>query len=173
MKVSRVFLNIMSVVCFIYGALYCFSLVFIPIGVYCFIAGRVFSKKAENVFDPYTVNSRQLKIYTIFSCVFCFPLGLLSLVPYYILTSNNVKVSNVHEQDNEDKNDNNVEIKTISVNESEAQDEQPEQEEKQKETQEEKLEKFEKLKNFNKKGIITDDELEMARKQLFGDGDKE
>lgn len=173
MKASRILLNIMSVVCFIYGALYCFSLVFIPIGVYCFIAGRVFSKKAENVFDPYTVNSKQLKIFTVFSCVFCFPVGLLSLIPYVILTNNNVKVSNVHEQNNEDKNDNDVEIKTISVNDAVQTNEQAEQAEEHQETQEEKMEKFEKLKNFNKKGIITDDELEMARKQLFGDDSKE
>ena len=54
MKASKVLLNIMSVVCYVYGALYLFSLVFIPVGVYCFIAARRFSYKAEHIFDMYS-----------------------------------------------------------------------------------------------------------------------
>ena len=62
MKVTKVLLNIMSVVSFVYGALYCFSLVFIPVGVYCFIAARRFSYKAEHLFDNYAVTDKTIKI---------------------------------------------------------------------------------------------------------------
>ncbi len=170
MKVTRVFLNIMSVVCFVYGALYCFSLVFIPVGVYCFIAGRKFSYKAEHLFDPYTVDNKTIKNYTIFVCIACFPFGLLALIPCYMLLSGKANVS---------------EFKATRVTDVESQDtaaetnsEEPKPEVKveaqtmQEVSEEEKLEKFNKLKNFKEKGIITEDEFEMARKQLFGEDEK-
>ena len=93
MKSSKILLNIMSVVCFIYGALYVFSLVFIPVGIYCFIAGRRFSFKAEHLDDKMFLNDNDFKSYVIFSSIVCFPLGLLSIIPYMFLTNNNVKIS--------------------------------------------------------------------------------
>ena len=174
MKVTRIFLNIMSVVGFIYGALYCFSLVFIPIGIYCFIAARRFSYKAEHLFDEYAVSNKTIKNFTIFVCIACFPFGLLAIIPCYKLLTNNIKVTGFKVVDTRDS-DSEVEVKindeVIDVV-SEKHDEVNEKIEIAEETEEEKKEKFEKLKNFNKKGIITDDELEMARKQLFGEDDK-
>ena len=63
---------------------------------------------------------------------------------------NNIKVEDVKGQDNE-----------TSETVTEVKVENPE-------TEEEKQEKFKKLQNFKEKGLITDDELEMAREQLFG-----
>ena len=165
MKVTRVFLNIMSVVCFVYGALYCFSLVFIPVGVYCFIARRKFSYKAEHMFDSYTVDNNTIRNYTIFVCIACFPFGLLSLIPCYMLltgkaNTSEFKATRVTEVESE------TEEKT---EESEKPEVQAEVQTMQEVSEEEKLEKFNKLKNFKEKGIITEDEFEMARKQLFGD----
>ena len=61
MKTTKILLNIMSVVCFIYGAFYLFSLVFIPVAVYCFLAGKRFSYKAEHLYDTFTVTNQTLK----------------------------------------------------------------------------------------------------------------
>lgn len=169
MKVTKVLLNIMSVVGFIYGALYCFSLVFIPVGVYCFIAARRFSYKAEHLFDDYAVTNKTIKRFTIFVCIACFPFGLLAIIPCYKLLTNNIEIKGFNYTDTRDvAPENEVKIETI-VEEKPESSKEEEKETSQEETEEEKLEKFEKLKNFNKKGIITDDELEMARKQLFGD----
>ncbi len=160
MKASKVLLNIMSVVCFIYGALYVFTLVFIPIGIYCFIAGRRFSFKAEHLDDFFTINNKVFRNYVIFSSIFCFPFGLLSIIPYCILTGNNIKVQSVENSSEKFESERNVQ----SEDETQLNPNQ--------ETLAEKKEKFEKLKKFNEKGLITDDELEQARVQLFGDDEK-
>lgn len=162
MKASKVILNILSVVCFIYGALYVFSLVFIPIGIYCFIAGRKFSYKADHLDDTFQVPNNVFRNYVIFTCIFCFPFGLLSLIPYFMRVSNNVKVTNNYSNDeyvSTPNNDIKEEKEQTNTNFSESENNH--------ETEQEKIEKFEKLKKFHEKGLITDDELEMAREQLF------
>ena len=172
MKISKIMLNIESVVCFIFGALYVFSLVFIPVGVYCFLAGKRFSYKAEHLDDDMFLPNKEFKAYVIFASIACFPLGLLSIIPYIILTGNNVKISNtqgLHLQ----KDDGNAnvqeesEIKEVDSGENQ----EPKQAIVQKDSElsdEEKVEKFKKLENFKEKGIITEEELELAREQLFG-----
>ena len=163
MKLSKVFLNISAFICFIFGALYSFSLVFIPIGVYCFIAGKRFSHKAEHIDDLYAIDNRIFKNYVIFVSIACFPFGLLSIIPYVKLTGNNVKVTHMASESSfkvetveETKNEPKEEIKPVEAQKEETL------------TEEEKLEKFKKLENFKEKGLITDEELEMAREQLFG-----
>lgn len=187
MKISKVILNIMSIVCFIYGALYTFSLVFIPVGVYCFIAGRRFSYKAENLYNSMTLSDKDFKSYVIFSCIACFPLGLLAIIPYMILTSNNVTVSDTNglhlqkEENAESDNQNNKDVKVETVSETDLKTEKSEDsktenaESKAVEAQKdnelsdvEKQEKYEKLKKFKEKGIITEEELNQAYEQLFG-----
>lgn len=163
MKVSKVLLNISAFVCFIYGALYTFSLVFIPIGVYCFIAGKRFSHKAEHIDDLYAIDNKVFKNYVVFASIACFPLGLLVIIPYLKLTGNNVKINHIETTAD-------VKVETAKPEEEktavEAESVEPQNEETL--TESEKLEKFKKLENFKEKGLITDEELEMAREQLFG-----
>ena len=168
MKASKVLFNISAVVCFICGALYIFSLVFIPVGVYCFIASKRFAFKAEHLYEDFAVSNQTLKKWVIFASIACFPLGLISIIPYWFITSNNVKVESFNIKISED--DSNADFKT-EVTEAE-QTESLKEEVVQEETEEEKLEKFKKLENFREKGIITEEELEMAREQLFGKQDK-
>lgn len=168
MKASKVLFNISAVVCFLCGALYIFSLVFIPVGVYCFIASKRFAFKAEHLYEDFAVSNQTLKNWVIFASIACFPLGLISIIPYWFITSNNVKVESFNIKISED--DSNADFKT-EVAEAE-QTESLKEEVVQEETEEEKLEKFKKLENFREKGIITEEELEMAREQLFGKQDK-
>ncbi|MBQ4541564.1 MAG: hypothetical protein IJA23_01790 [Clostridia bacterium] len=173
MKSSKILLNIMSVVCFLYGALYSFTLVFIPIGVYCFIAGRRFSFKAEHLDDKMFLSDNDFKNYVIFSSIVCFPLGLLSIIPYMILTSNNVKIS-THETSSikvetvEVEKENELKEETKTENKEEKPVEEVTAQKEDEMTEEEKQAKFKKLQNFRDKGIITEEELELAREQLFG-----
>ena len=175
MKVSKVLLNIASVVCFIYGALYVFSLVFIPVGVYCFITARRFSYKAEHMDNDMFLSNQNFKYYVIFASIACFPLGLISIIPYIKLTSNNVSISTAKFHVKTD-NDVNVEdakaVETEEIKNENAEEKAEVQEvEVQKDNElsdAEKQEKFNKLQGFRDKGIITDEELELAREQLFG-----
>lgn len=167
MKASKVLLNIMSVVCFIYGALYIFSLVFIPIGIYCFIAGRRFSYKAEHIDDVFAIDNKIFRNYVIFVSIFCFPFGLLSIIPFYLLTSNKVKVQTVDKQAEEKNEPTTAESIETKPEEVVVEESKPE-----KETMEEKRAKYEKLKKFNEKGLITDDELKQAYDQMFKNGEE-
>ena len=92
MKKAKITLNILAVISFIFGALYCFSLVFIPIGVYCFAAGRLFAYKADHMMDSYSADKKTLSRYFVFVAIVCFPLGLISGLAYLFLYGNNVKV---------------------------------------------------------------------------------
>ena len=157
MKGSKFCLNFTSVVCFIYGALYCFSLVFIPIGVYCFVAGRKFSYKADHLLDSVAVTKKTMLAYTIFASIACFPFGLVVIFAYFGLYGNNVQVqSTTIEEQNSDEQ------------KQETTEEKPTTHDKQEETEEEKLEKLEKLEKFREKGIISEEEFEMAKEQMFG-----
>ena len=161
MKLNKVLLNIASVISFIFGAFYIFSLVFIPVGIYCFTAGKRFSYKADHLLDNYAVDKKVLYGYSIFVSVVCFPLGLIALIAYLRIYSNNIKVetaenSNLESDKETIVQDNEIDIKTESS-----------QTNVQEETEEEKMEKLEKLRKFKEKGIITEDEFEMARKQMF------
>ncbi len=171
MKASKILFNISAVICMIFGALYIFSLVFIPIGIYCFIAAKRFVYKADHIMDTFAISNKTLKNYVIFASIACFPLGLVSIIPYLLVVGNNVSVSEVEQY----KNDNNVTISdadTYSEDVENSENNEIESVEAHIElTEAEKQEKFEKLKNFHEKGIITDDELEMARQQLFGNSE--
>jgi len=171
MKASRILFNISAVICMIFGALYIFSLVFIPIGIYCFIAAKRFVYKADHLMDTFAISNNTLKNYVIFVSIVCFPLGLISVIPYFLSVSNNVRVS----EPEQTENDSNVTISNVETYTEEVKDFENNQVEAVEAhielTEAEKQEKLEKLKNFHQKGIITDDELEMARQQLFGNSE--
>ena len=168
MKASKVILNILSVICFIYGALYLFTLVFIPVAIYCFLAGRRFSYKADNPDDTNNVSNNSFKGYVIFVSIFCLPFGLLSIIPYIYLTGHNVKITEVKDE-NEGQGENNT--VTWIQGQSGAEENKGEALKVEADvpvTESEKQAKYEKLKNFHEKGIINDEEFEMAEQELFG-----
>ncbi len=159
MKANKVLLNITSVVCFLFGACYIFSLVFIPVGIYCFSAGKLFSQKADHLLDNYVADKKLMRAYTIFVSIVCFPLGLLSVIAYFGVYGNNVKVQTTES----------VKIETVEESAEEVEEETAEEvEESKEETEEEKLEKLEKLRKFKDKNIISEEEFEMAKEQMFG-----
>lgn len=172
MKLSKVMFNIATVFCFIYFALYIFSLVFIPIGVYCFLAGKAFAYKAEHPDNNIYVSDKVLKRYVIFASIFVFPFGLLSVIALVKLTSNNIKVTSAEGEYTVGEQTLRVESSDVAQTESETQESEPaEAEVHTEQSEEEKLETIKKLENFREKGLITDEELEQARDQLFGKKD--
>ena len=169
MKKTKITLNILAVISFIFGALYCFSLVFIPVGVYCFAAGKLFAYKADHMMDSYSADKKTLTRYFIFVAIACFPLGLLSGLAYMFLYGNNVKVQEFNYVKITDvaPEEKQQEAKVEETEIKEEVKEEPVQEE----TEEEKLEKLKKLENFKEKGIISEEEFEMAKQQTFGKKD--
>ncbi len=165
MKSSKILLNISALFCYLYGALYIFSLVFIPIGIYCFIAAKRFATKADHIDDYFSLDKKVFKNYVIFASIACFPLGMLSIIPYCALCGNNIKVQSNQSSATVDESN------KVAQDNSNNEEEKVSQVEIHEETEEEKIEKFKKLENFREKGLITDDELEMAREQLFGKKD--
>jgi len=164
MKANKVLLNITSVFCFLFGACYIFSLVFIPVGIYCFVAGRLFSHKADHLLDNYVSDKKTMKAYTIFASIACFPFGCLSIIAFFGIYGNNVKVQtaeSVKIEPVEEVVEETVEVKTEEVPEEK-------KEEMTEETEAEKLEKLEKLRKFKEKNIISEEEFEMAKEQMFG-----
>ena len=164
MKTNKVLLNIVSVFCFLFGACYIFSLVFIPLGIYCFSAGKLFSSKADHLLDNFVADKKLMRNYTIFVSIVCFPFGLLSVIAYLGIYGNNVKVQaaeSVKIEPVEEVVEETVEVKTEEVSEGK-------KEEMTEETEAEKLEKLEKLRKFKEKNIISEEEFEMAKEQMFG-----
>jgi len=164
MKTNKVLLNIVSVFCFLFGACYIFSLVFIPLGIYCFSAGKLFSSKADHLLDDFVADKKLMRNYTIFVSIVCFPFGLLSVIAYLGIYGNNVKVQtaeSVKIEPVEEVVEETVEVKTEEVPEEK-------KEEMTEETEAEKLEKLEKLRKFKEKNIISEEEFEMAKEQMFG-----
>ena len=135
------------------------------------IFSELFSTKAEHVLDNYSADQKTMKGYFIFTAIACFPLGLLSILAYYFLYGNNVKVDNFNyvKITTVEKEEKEPEVKPESENIPEEKSEESASEE----TEAEKLEKLEKLKNFKEKGIISDEEFEMAREQMFGNTDEQ
>ena len=166
MKSSKILLNLTSFFCFVYFALYIITLVFIPIGIYCFLAGKTFSYKAEHLDETMRVSNKHFKNYVIFVSIFCFPFGLFAIIPYIKLTSNNVIISDIessglkYSRCDEEKTESTDSVETTQSDET--------IEEKKEETMEEKMEKFKKLERFKESGFITEEELEQAREQIFG-----
>jgi hypothetical protein len=167
MKANKVLLNITSVFCFLFGACYIFSLVFIPVGIYCFVAGRLFSHKADHLLDNYVSDKKTMKAYTIFASIACFPFGCLSIIAYFGIYGNNVKVEksevinfNIFDapETEETENSNQEPVEEVEEKVEDAKEE----------TEEEKMEKLEKLRKFKEKNIITEEEFEMAKEQIFG-----
>jgi flagellar biosynthesis component FlhA len=117
--------------------------------------------------DSYSADKKTLSRYFVFVAIVCFPLGLISGLAYLFLYGNNVKVEEfnyvkITDVAPEEKQE---EPQTEEVKEE--QQEEPVQEE----TEEEKLEKLKKLENFKEKGIISEEEFEMAKEQMFGKKD--
>ena len=85
---ASVWCVVSAVVCYIAGALYCCSLIFLPVAIYCFVFGNRYlriSKLSDYelfVIKPVLVSS------AIFVSIFAFPIGLVSIAPALVSKSN-------------------------------------------------------------------------------------
>ena len=142
----------MGILGYVLGIACCFTLILIPLAVYCFIGARKYMMFAEMSDAQICAFKQSLTNWAIFFSIVGFPIGLISIIPALIVNNNNVTVTDVKEQ----------EIKTAQ--------EQVQEEVKKENSEENKsndLETLEKLKHLLDEGLITEEEYERAKKDII------
>ena len=155
---ASIWCYISAVVSYIAGALYCMSLLFIPIAIYCFIYGNRYIQAAKLTNSELAMAKPALTIPTIVISIFAVPIGLISLVPYFMAGANNVKVGsqpNTPPMGETVKAD--VDMVTIPSEENNEN----------KNLTSEELEKLEKLASFRSQGLLTEEEYNDAKNQII------
>lgn len=159
MKRCKIVFNILTVIAYFYGILLCATLVLIPLGVYAIISAHRYAQFAE--FSQYYLNTNKQNItkWIIFGCILYFPIGLIGLMclkQLNIVGEPEVAEATVEtaEQTDKPQTEKNepveVEIHTPQ-------------------TEAEKAEKLEKLERFKQNGLITQEEFEQAKSELYGE----
>ena len=141
----------LSILGYVLGVACCFTLVLIPLAVYCFIGAKKYMMFSEMSDAMICSQKNALTNWAIFFSIVGFPIGLISIVPAVFVSQNNVVVSNVEE-----------EKKTAP--ESQKSEEEPKEE---KNTTND-LETLEKLKHLLDEGLITQEEYNRAKADVLG-----
>ena len=154
MNKSSVWCTIMAVLGFIFGVGYCFTIILIPVAIYCFIGAKRYMEWASLTDSQLLVEKQSLINWAIFFSIVGFPLGLISIVPACMISNNNIVVTDVKTEDAEKT----TASETETGNET-------------KETVEEEelsdIETIEKLNNLKKEGLITEEEYARAKDEVL------
>lgn len=154
MNKSSVWCTIMAVLGFIFGVGYCFTIILIPVAIYCFIGAKRYMEWANLTDSQLVVKKQSLINWAIFFSIVGFPLGLISIVPACMISNNNIVVTDVKTEDAEKT----TASETKTGNE-------------RKETVEEEelsdIETIEKLNNLKKEGLITEEEYSRAKDEVL------
>lgn len=154
MNKSSVWCTIMAVLGFIFGVGYCFTIILIPVAIYCFIGAKRYMEWANLTDSQLLVEKQSLINWAIFFSIVGFPLGLISIVPACMISNNNIVVTDVKTEDAEKT----TASETETGNET-------------KETVEEEelsdIETIEKLNNLKKEGLITEEEYSRAKDEVL------
>lgn len=157
---------ISGVVAYAVGVLYCLSMIFIPIAIYCFIYGSLYFKVAKLSDSEFSFVKQALFVPTVVICIFAFPIGLIALVPYFLAGSNDVKVSSV-ETESDSTIETYPEQKETVVASVDEITEIKEQEQDDIQLSDEDFQKLEKLTNFKNQGLLTEEEFNQAKSQIM------
>ena len=146
---SSVWCTIMGILGYIFGIGFCFTLILIPVAIYCFIGAKKYIEWSAVSDSELASQKKSLTSWAIFFSIVGFPFGLLSIVPV-ALCSNNVVVTNASEPNEGNKENSEAqekETKTDSV--------------------ENRMETIAKLESLKKEGLITEEEFERAKKEVL------
>lgn len=160
MKKTKIIFNILTVFAYFYALLFCATMVLIPLGIYGIIAAHRFSDFAE--YTPFQLSQNKTRItnWIIFGCFGIFPFGLLGLLCLSDL-NNNIDVQSAENDKNSEteSQQNSTEHEKVEVEIHTPQSES------------EKAEKLAKLKRFKENGLITEEEYQQAKNDLYGETD--
>lgn len=148
---NSVWCTINGILGYFIGVVYCFTLILIPVAVYCFIGARRYIEWSELTESQLASKKSSLKNWAIFFSIVGFPIGLFSLVPA-CLVQNNVVVTSVGEPNGE--NPETAEVKHEEQN-------------KETESVEDASKTIEKLENLKNEGLITEEEYQRAKDEVL------
>ena len=152
---------ISATICYISGAIYCASLLFLPLAIYFFIYGNRYLRFAKITDGELYIIKNYLTSSAIYVSIFAFPIGLISIIPAFMAGSNNIKVqTNKFEQNNSTTNEEEQVVKADTIEITEVSHDE-------KKLTEEDLEKIEKLTRFKEQGLLSREEFEEAKNQLL------
>ena len=156
---ASVWCYISGVISYITAVMYCVSLIFLPIAIYCFIYGNRFFRVAKLTESELAMAKPFLFGPAVGISIFGFPIGLLALIPYFMAGSNNVKVSQATFNENPPEGETvKAEVDTVIINS---------EKKEQGDLTNEDLEKLEKLASFKNQGLLTDEEYNQAKAQII------
>lgn len=145
---NSIWCTIMGILGFVLGVSYCFTLILIPLAVYCFIGAKKYIDYSALTDSELALQKKSLTNWAIFFSIVGFPIGLLSLFPA-LLAGNNVTITTTSEP-----NVGNAEVKEETVKPSETH-------------VEDSLETIAKLESLKKEGLITEEEFERAKSEVL------
>lgn len=157
MKSSKVIFHILTVIAYFYGVLLCATMILLPLGIYAIISAERFALFAE--LSPYQMlqNKQNIKKWVTFGCILYFPIGLIGLIPLKNINNNVVVEEPAAQETNQEEKTEEEPKETVEV------------EIHTPETDAEKAEKLEKLERFRQNGLITQEEFEQAKQDLYGE----
>jgi len=144
--------NLMGIIGYILGVSYCFTLILLPLAIYCFIGGKMYMEMAKKTDGEVAIKKQSLTYWAVFFSIVGFPIGLISII-IPLRANNNVKISNV--------DDSKVTVQSVE----EEKDEKNKVYEQKNELTD--LETIEKLQKFKEDGLITEEEFERAKKEIL------
>ena len=154
---SSVWFTLNSIINYLSGVAYCFTLILIPLGIYCFICASRNNAFAKLSDAQLPAIKPQVQNWAIFSSIVNFPIGLISIIPLFIIGDNGIKVTTVEENKKEE---------TKETTEQSVVDKKETVDEPAKMDSNEIDEKIKKLTEFKEDGIISQEEYDKAVKEL-------
>ncbi len=152
MNKTSVVSTIMGILGYIFGVLYSFTLILIPVAVYCFIGAKFYMDSSSLTESQMVMKKRAFVGYAIFFSIVAFPFGLISIIPAYVVSHQNVTITSLEDEPQRESTsaeETIVEKKEVSENTT---------------TDEETIEKLEHLKS---EGLITEEEFERAKSEVL------
>ena len=153
---SSVWFVISSIINYFTGIVYSFTLILLPLGIYCFICAQRNNEFAKLSDAQLPAIKEQVKGWCIFSSIVNFPIGLIAIIPYLQIGDNGIKVTTV-EEPNSSKETTESEVVNEETTENVASS---------KMDKSEIDEKIQKLTDFKNEGIISEEEYNRAVKEL-------
>ena len=137
--------SLLAIINFLAGLSLVVTLIFIPLAIYCFVCAKRYKEFAGYSDGQLSAIKDRVKVWTIFSCIVCFPIGVLALIPYFAIGDNGIKITTVGQEDSA-KTEECQDFGKMECSEID--------------------EKIQKLTEFKNEGIISDEEYERAVKEL-------
>ena len=143
---SSAWFTLNSIINYLSGIAYAFTLILLPLGIYCFICAKRNNDWAKLSDAQLPAIKEQVKNWAIFSSIVNFPVGLISIIPLYQIGDNGIKITTVGEENELEKEE---PQETDNANQGEM-------------ANTEIDEKIKKLTDFKNEGIISEEEYNKA-----------